>query len=140
MTKKFSMMVFALLATGSALAQHTVTLTVKGVGSTKGKVSAALYTDQRTWLKFDQVFMATSEAAEQGTTVLTFTDVPQGNYAIAVFHDQNGNGKLDTNMLGIPKEPVAFSKAKMKMFGPPSFEEASFMVDGDVALTIRLND
>lgn len=133
-------MIIATLSFSSAFAQHTVRLTVEGVGSNEGKISAAMYTDQKTFLKFDKVFKATSEKAKKGVTILVFKDIPEGNYAIAVFHDKNSNGKLDTNMLGIPKEPVAFSKGKMKTFGPPSFDECSFAVAEDTDLSIRLND
>lgn len=133
-------MIIATLSFSAGAAQHTVRLTVKGVGSAKGKISAAMYTDQKSFLKFDKVFKATSEKAEKGVTNLIFKDVPEGSYAIAVFHDKNSNGKLDTNMLGIPKEPVAFSKGKMKTFGPPKFDECSFPVTGDTELTIRLNE
>lgn len=133
-------MIIATLSFKAGIAQHAVRLTIKGVGSAEGKISAAIYTDQKTFLKFDKVFKATSEKAEKGVTNLVFKDIPEGNYAIAVFHDKNSNGKLDTNMLGIPKEPVAFSKGKMKTFGPPSFDECSFPVTKDTELTIRLND
>lgn len=133
-------MIIATLSFGTGLAQHTVRLTIKGVASTEGEISAALYTDQKSFLKFDKVFKAVSEKAEKGVTNLVFKDIPDGTYAVAVFHDKNSNGKLDTNILGIPKEPVAFSKAKMKTFGPPSFEECSFSVVKDSELTIRLND
>ncbi len=133
-------MIIATLSFGAGFAQHTILLNVKGVGSNEGKISAALYTDQKSFLKFDKVFKAVSEKAEKGETKLVFKDIPAGNYAIAVFHDKNSNGKLDTNILGIPKEPVAFSMAKMKTFGPPSFEECSFSVAKDTELTIRLNN
>jgi len=50
-----------------------------------------------------------------------FRSSPKANYAMAIFHDENENDKLDTNWLGIPKEPIsAFSNAKLKtFFGPP---------------------
>lgn len=49
-------------------------------------------------------------------------------YALVGFIDENGNGQLDKKLLGIPKEPIGFSEAKMQLFGPPSFEKASFRV------------
>ena len=70
--------------------------------------------------------------------MVKINDVPAGTYAIAVFHDENGNNELDTNMFGVPKEPVAFSKAKMKLFGPPKFDECQFQVSSDTELIIYL--
>ncbi|MEO8590991.1 MAG: DUF2141 domain-containing protein [Flavobacteriales bacterium] len=60
--------------------------------------------------------------------VITRTDLTVGRYAIKAFHDVNDNGKLDTNWIGIPSEPYGFSNDAMGTFGPPSFEQAGFVV------------
>lgn len=57
-------------------------------------------------------------------TSLRFHDLPSGVYALALIHDENGNGKLDTFM-GIPREGFGFSKNPVIRFGPPSFKAAS---------------
>jgi uncharacterized protein (DUF2141 family) len=55
-------------------------------------------------------------------------ELPEGEYAISVFHDQNGNRQLDQNFINIPKEPFGFSNDALGMMGPPSFDEAMFQV------------
>lgn len=55
-------------------------------------------------------------------------DLPPGEYAIAILHDENGNGKMDKKALGLPKEGFAFSNNAMGTFGPPSFKKAKFEV------------
>ncbi len=120
----------------SAVAQHNLILNVKGVKSTDGNVSYALYTNAESFLKFDKVFKFGSQKAEKGSTVIEVKDLPDGEYAVAIFHDANGNENLDTNMLGIPKEEIAFSKGKMKMFGPPKFDECAFTLNSDLRMTI----
>lgn len=60
---------------------------------------------------------------------IRFEGLPQGNYAVAVIHDANGNAKLDT-MLGIPKEGFGFSRNPAIRFGPPRFAAAEFSVGG----------
>ena len=68
-----------------------------------------------------------------------FEDIPPGTYALAVIHDENMNGKLDTNWLGIPTEGYGFSNDVKASLGPPSFADASFAYDGrNLELTIRL--
>jgi uncharacterized protein (DUF2141 family) len=68
-----------------------------------------------------------------------FEDIPPGTYALAVFHDENMNGQLDTNHLGIPTEGYGFSNDVKGVFGAPAFSAASFAYDGqNLALTIRL--
>ena len=69
-----------------------------------------------------------------------FEDIPAGTYALAVVHDQNMNGKLDTNLLGIPTEGYGFSNDAKGVLGAPSFSSASFPYDGqDLDLTISLH-
>ena len=65
--------------------------------------------------------------------------MPFGNYAITLFHDENNNMELDTNFLGIPKEPYGFSNNAKSPFGPPGFQAAlvEFSKEGD-EITILL--
>jgi uncharacterized protein (DUF2141 family) len=59
-----------------------------------------------------------------------FEDIPTGTYALAVIHDENMNGKLDTNLLGVPKEGYGFSNDVKAVRGAPTFSDASFRYDG----------
>jgi uncharacterized protein (DUF2141 family) len=69
-----------------------------------------------------------------------FMDIPPGTYAMVVIHDENMNGKLDTNALGIPREGYGFSNDAKKWLGTPAFSAASFLYDGqNVDLTMTLN-
>ena len=69
-----------------------------------------------------------------------FEDIPPGRYALAVIHDENMNGKLDTNVLGIPKEGYGFSNDAKGVIGAPSFSAASFPYDGgNLELTMSLH-
>ena len=69
-----------------------------------------------------------------------FEDIPSGTYALAVVHDENMNGKLDTKWLGIPTEGYGFSNDAKALLGAPSFSAASFPYDGkNLELTIGLN-
>ncbi len=69
-----------------------------------------------------------------------FEDIPHGRYALAVVHDENMNGKLDVQWLGIPTEGYGFSNDAKSLLGAPTFSDASFPYDGrNLDLTIRLN-
>jgi uncharacterized protein (DUF2141 family) len=69
-----------------------------------------------------------------------FEDIAPGTYALAVIHDENMNGKLDTDWLGIPTEGYGFSNDATAALGAPSFSAASFPYDGrTLDLTISLN-
>jgi uncharacterized protein (DUF2141 family) len=68
-----------------------------------------------------------------------FAAIPPGTYALAVFHDENMNGQLDTNWLGIPTEGYGFSNNAKGSLGAPLFSAASFAYDGrTLEMTIRL--
>jgi uncharacterized protein (DUF2141 family) len=60
-----------------------------------------------------------------GRAVASFHDLPYGDYAVAVFHDKNGDQQLNTNFLGMPTEPYGFSNDSRRRFRAPRFDEAS---------------
>lgn len=69
-----------------------------------------------------------------------FEDIPPGTYAMAVIHDENMNGKLDTNWLGIPTEGYGFSNDAEGLLGAPPFSAASFQYNGEnIDLTMTLH-
>lgn len=76
--------------------------------------------------------------ARTGTVVFATDALPPGDYAIRVMHDVNGNGELDSNLVGMPKEPWGMSNNARGNFGPPKFEDAKFSLQGSAELSIRV--
>ncbi|WEK44240.1 MAG: DUF2141 domain-containing protein [Candidatus Sphingomonas colombiensis] len=72
---------------------------------------------------------AVTRSIPAATRHLRIEGLPAGDYAVAVIHDENGNGKLDT-FAGIPREGFGFSRNPAIGFGPPSFAAARFTLDG----------
>lgn len=68
---------------------------------------------------------------ENEKSVASFEDLPLGEYAISVFHDENKNGEIDTNWIGIPKEGVGASNNAKGRMGPPKYEDAKFQFTSD---------
>jgi len=110
----------------------SIEVRVQGVTSTKGTVRVAIC-DKATFLK--DCPYAASAAARVGETVVTVDDLPPGTWAVLSFQDENDNGKLDRNALGIPKEKYAFSRDARGRFGPPSFEDAAFVLRDEKAVS-----
>jgi uncharacterized protein (DUF2141 family) len=74
-----------------------------------------------------------------GTAQTVFTGLPAGRYAIKSFADENGNAKLDTNIVGLPTERYGFSNNARGRMGPPSFDAAAVPLDADSAsISFRL--
>ena len=107
-----------------------LTITVKGVRSADGAVFLALYDSEKSFMKVPQAKTTRRLNASKGDLKVVIHDLPAGKYAISSYHDENGNGKLDTNALGIPEEGYGFSNDARDMFGPPKFPEAAFDFDG----------
>lgn len=75
-----------------------------------------------------------------GKSVQALFWVEPGDYAIAVYHDENGNGKMDKRMFGIPKEPYGFSNNFRPLMSAPRFSDCQFSVgDGGKVIRIKLN-
>lgn len=120
------------------LSQHTISVNVQNVNSALGNIKVAVYNSDAAFLTYDGAIKAGSTSAHTGKVTLKIENLSKGEYALAVFHDENGNGKLDTNWLGVPKEKVAFSKSKMRPFGPPSYKECAFTITSDYEIDIIL--
>lgn len=105
-----------------------VTIEISGVSSDEGAVFIALYSDNENWLRATD--FSKKALIVNGSVVVKFENIPNGQYAISVFHDENNNGELDTNFMGIPKEDFACSNEAKGRFGPPKWEDAVFEVNG----------
>ena len=107
----------------------SLTATVTGLRSAKGQVIACLTGRAQGFPRCDRDLDAIAARAGAASQVeLDFGRVPPGRYAISLFHDENGNGKLDTR-LGIPREGYGFSRDAPVRLGPPSFRAAAFPVE-----------
>lgn len=126
----------ALIAGTSQAADLTVE--VSGAKSTQGTVSAALYSSADTWLKEPQKLQGARAPAAQPVTVLVFRNLPPGRYALSAFHDENGNEKVDTNVVGVPTERTGFSRDARGRMGPAAFDDAVIDVQGDMTTAITL--
>lgn len=76
--------------------------------------------------------------AKTAAQAITVSAPAPGRYAVIVVADVNSNGKLDTNLIGIPKEPVGASRNPALRFGPPKFEETAVDLD-DKAQELIIN-
>ena len=113
---------------------------VAGLRSAKGVVRACM-TQQRERFPECRGNAADRELAvsAEGTVSFDFGAVAPGRYAIALLHDENGNGRMDRALLLMPKEGYGFSRDAPVRMGPPSFGQAAFEVAGaPIRQTIRM--
>lgn len=118
--------------------QYKLTVKVEGLENTKGNVSIGVYNNSDNFPDVGKAFKDVDAKIDSKDFSYTFNDLSEGTYAVAIFHDENQNIKMDKNFIGIPNEGYGFSNNVFGRFGPPDFDEASFMIDNDKTITITL--
>ncbi|WP_394778244.1 DUF2141 domain-containing protein [Undibacterium sp.] len=133
-----SLAALALCVTVAPSYAADLTVNVKNLRSQNGKLMLALFNSADSFLKTDRQFGAQMIPATQETGVFVFKNLPAGRYAVSVFHDENRNGKMDSNMLGIPVERYGFSNNAAGKMGPPEFDAAAVAFSDSREITIDL--
>ncbi len=135
--KKAIILLGGLFLGANAYAQHMISVKVDDLKSRTGRIVVNLCKDSEDFLNksFRQEIITIPAS---GDVVALFQNVPSGTYAIRIFQDENSSGKLEYNLIGIPKEGVGFSKNPAMQFGPPSFADASFVLDKSRNETIKV--
>lgn len=120
-----SMLAAAMLAPGApaSAGDLTLSLTTKGAG---GRIAVAVYRDAESLRRGEGAVRAVMAARTGATTTVTISGLAPGRYAVAAFHDMDGNGRLSTWPIGLPKEAYGFSRDARGRFGPAAFADAAF--------------
>jgi uncharacterized protein (DUF2141 family) len=110
---------------------NSIKVVVAGLHSNDGEVDCALFGSADGFPGDSAKARKTAKSKiENGQAVCIFGGVAPGDYAVSVFHDENENGKLDRNFMGMPKEGVGASNDAAGHFGPPKFDDARFNYPG----------
>ena len=124
----------------SGATANKLSVNVTGVKASSGQVTVTLYVnDAKRFLSKGGAYGIVRAAAKAGTTTVCVSIPSPGRYALAVYHDVDGDGRLDRNVIGLPAEPFALSNnppAKMAMpkIGPSLFTAG----EGTTSVTVRL--
>jgi len=124
------------IATSQSKESYNITVNVEGLSNSKGKIMMGLYSSEKEFLKSSYMDVITTINEKKSS--VTFNNVPQGIYAISFIHDENDNGKMDTNFMGIPKEDYGCSNNARGFMGPPKWKDAKFNLKSDKTLQIQL--
>ena len=116
---------------------ETLTIVIDNVKSSEGTVLIQVMDSEAQFKGTGQV-AAFMKPAAAGEMRFTAADLPKGEYAFRIMHDENDNGKMDSNFVGMPTEPWAFSNNAVGNFGPAKWEDAKFHLEADTTQTISL--
>lgn len=120
------------VATSLSLPKDTSTLnlSIQNIEKATGNIMVAVFEGEDNFLKDDQAVASKIALVEKiGTIELIFPNLPYGDYSVAVYHDVNGNQKLDTNLFGVPTEPYGFSNNARSKWGAPKYNVARFQLN-----------
>jgi len=129
----------ALLAPAVSLAQVAdLDVRVVGADTQEGTVEISLFNSAETFMRepFQQM---TGQPLDDGAFEATFFAIPTGEYAVVVVHDENGNGRLDSGLLGIGGEAYGFSNGVRPLLGWPDFADAMFEVREDTGIEVEID-
>ncbi len=116
-----------LVVTGMVMqAQNTIEISMTNFDHNNGHVMVSLYNDETKFL--NTPFKSIKAEIIAGKAVVTFTDTPEGIYAVSCYHDEDDDGSLNMIMGMIPSEPYGTSNNARGFFGPPKWEDAKFVL------------
>ncbi len=117
-----------------------VTLTIKNIKTIRGNIVIGVFDSKKTFLKKGKEFKTYTLKVTKNEESIVLTGLPDGDYAISIFHDVNSDNKCNTNIIGIPTEPYGFSNNfKPKLF-KPSFNDCKIKRTDNGPITIKLLD
>ena len=116
--------------------KHNIDIEITNISSDKGTLYVALHNSENTWL--GDRYMNTIAKSTNGMATVTFNGVPEGIYAVAIWHDKNDNQIFDTNFLGIPKEATAASNNASGFMSAPKWKDAKFELKDSLSISIKM--
>jgi uncharacterized protein (DUF2141 family) len=125
-----------LIASVASIAQTKLTVTIENIKGKKGSLRLGVFDSEEGFLK--KAIGGRVIKPEGDKVTIVFDDLKPGKYAISIIHDENDNNEVDKKAFGIPKEGLGFSNNAMGKFGPPTFEDSSFTLDGQKEIVIKM--
>ena len=137
---KYFLLLFTIIACEHVHSQtFGLTLNITNIKIIKGEIKIAIYSDKKSFLTKGEEYRRFSFKVTQSLEKCLITNLPKGDYAIALFQDENSDGKCNSNFLGVPKEGYGFSNNYKPVLFAPSFSDCKFSITDNKSLTIALN-
>jgi uncharacterized protein (DUF2141 family) len=114
---------------------------ISGFPSSDGFAMVALHNSEESYKGGEDSAIAKTKTMVVGQKAqVVFTNLPYGWYGVSLYHDENSNGEMDKNAMGIPRETYGFSNNAKGFFGKPSYKKIRFQLDSaEKQIAIKLN-
>jgi uncharacterized protein (DUF2141 family) len=108
---------------------HSLSVHIQNANSDQGKILVLVFNQKEGFPDaVDKAFKNYVLTPKNKQAQLVIENLSLGEYAISVFHDEDGNGVMNTNLIGLPQEKYGFSNNPKIFFGPPSFDKAAVQI------------
>ncbi len=137
--KVLSMFFLAALISNVNVKTYDLTITIPNIKNTNGGVHVSVYssTNKASFTKIGQEYKVLDFKAEGVNGKYIIKNLPEGEYAIAIYHDENGDKKCNTNMIGIPTEGFGFTRLE-KIWSIPKFDDCKLLLNKDLSVSIHV--
>jgi uncharacterized protein (DUF2141 family) len=125
-----------LFSTNAQEETFNLTVNISGLNSDNGNLMVGMYNKKELFLK--KQYKGIIGEIKNKKSVVIFKNIPKGEYAVSFVHDENGNKKMDTNFMGIPKEDYGCSNNATGFIGPPKYEDAKFKLTENKTIDIKI--
>jgi uncharacterized protein (DUF2141 family) len=117
-----------------------LTIVITGLENDDGEVLIALSDSRENYESDSEAYLGYKVKIKNGNAECTIAELPYGEYAIKLYHDENMDGELNSNFLGIPTEDYGFSNNASGTFGPADYDDAKFLFEqSDMTMNISVN-
>jgi len=129
---------FFFLQGSSPSGTHTLTVKITRLKHSRGVVEIGLYNKESAFPEVGKQYKKARVKIDGNTATYKFKGLKNGDYAIATYHDENGDKSCNTNMFGVPTEAYAFSRNIRPFLSAPKYNSCRFWVTKDRTLYIRM--
>ncbi|WP_163323347.1 DUF2141 domain-containing protein [Draconibacterium mangrovi] len=116
----------------------TLIVTVPNINPLKGEIQVSVYDNDESFLKENEEYKIYRFKVEEAKGRVVINDLPEIEYALIIYHDENDNKKMDKSIIGMPKEGYGFSKNVKPGLSRPDFKDCSILLNKDVETEIKL--
>ncbi len=130
--KRITILFILILALSSpSFSQYKLEMELSGLRNNNGNIMLQLFDSTQKVIKEEM------SPVKDNKCLITIDNLNKGLYAVRYYHDENLNGKMETNLVGKPTEGYGFSNNVIGKFGPPPFEKWLFKIDGDKKIVLK---
>lgn len=115
-----------------------LTLNVSEFKSLKGELIIGIFNNEESFLKDDAAYKNYTITVDEASKTITIDNLPKGEYALSLYHDENSDNKCNLSFIGIPKEAYGFSNNIKPKFSAPSYKDCKFTLISDTEMNITL--